>query len=152
MEILTRNVLQVREYNLLYVDGSPRQPTREYVLPKDIKDSAKLESIFKEFDDAEICFAGHTHIPGIFTEDLEFHYTKNLDNKFDLNSKPGKKLVNIGSVGQPRDGDNNACYVWFDGSTIEWRRIPYDYKATMEKIRQVEDLADYLAVRLEEGR
>lgn len=143
---------RVREDNILYVHGSPRQPTREYVLPKDTKDPAKLDSIFKEFEDAEICFAGHTHIPGVFTEDFNFHYTKKLENHFDLNSQPGKKLVNIGSVGQPRDGDNQACYVWFDGDSITWRRIPYDYQTTMAKIRQIEDLAEYLAVRLEEGR
>jgi len=143
---------KVREDNVLYVHASPRQPTREYVLPKDVKDPAKLESIFKDFEECEICFVGHTHIPGVFTADFQFHYSKTLDNHYSLKSHPGKKLINIGSVGQPRDGDNRACYVLFDQETIEWRRITYDFKSTMTKIRAVEDLADYLAVRLEEGR
>lgn len=143
---------RVREDSILYVHASPRQPTREYVLPKDVKDPAKLDSIFKEFEDSEICFVGHTHIPGVFTKDLQFFYSKTLENRYEFKSHPGKKLVNIGSVGQPRDGDNRACYVLFDGETVEWRRIPYDIQATMTKIRAVEDLADYLAVRLEEGR
>ncbi len=143
---------KVRENSVLYVHASPRQPTREYVLPKDVKDPGKLESIFKEFEDCEICFAGHTHIPGVFTSDFQFHYSKTLENRYAFSSHPGKKLINIGSVGQPRDGDNRACYVLFDGESVEWRRIPYDFKSTMTKIRAVEDLADYLALRLEDGR
>ena len=143
---------RVREDGVLYVHASPRQPTREYVLPKDVKEPAKLDSIFKEFEDSELCFAGHTHIPGVFTEELQFHYSRTLDNRYELKSHPGKKLINIGSVGQPRDGDNRACYVLFDGESIEWRRLTYDYKTTMAQIREIEDLADYLAVRLEDGR
>lgn len=145
---------KVREGKVLYVHASPRQPTREYVLPKDVKDRSKLESVFKEFEDCEICFVGHTHIPGVFTEDFQFSYARQLENHFNIDSVPGKKLINVGSVGQPRDGDNRACYVLFDNNnnTVEWVRLDYDYKGTMFKIRQVEDLADYLAVRLEEGR
>jgi len=117
---------KVRDDNVLYVHASPRQPTREYVLPKDVKDHAKLESIFKEFDECDVCFCGHTHIPGVFTDDFQFHYSRNIGNRFELKSYTGRKLINIGSVGQPRDGDNNACYVLFDveGGTIEWRRLP----------------------------
>jgi diadenosine tetraphosphatase ApaH/serine/threonine PP2A family protein phosphatase len=143
---------RVREDGAMYVHASPRQPTREYVLPKDVKDRAKLESIFQEFDTCEICFVGHTHIPGVFTDDFQFRYARQLDNRFELGSYPGKKLINVGSVGQPRDGDNRSCYVLFDGTVVEWVRLSYDYQKTMDKIRQVEDLADYLAVRLEEGR
>lgn len=143
---------KVREDKILYVHASPRQPTREYVLPKDTRDRAKLESIFKEFEGCEICFVGHTHIPGVFTEDLQFSYSRQLENTFDVSSRPGKKLINVGSVGQPRDGDNRACYVLFDGQTVQWVRLEYDFKTTMAKIREVEDLAEYLAVRLEEGR
>lgn len=143
---------KVREDSVLYVHASPRQPTREYVLPKDVKERSKLESIFQEFEDCQICFAGHTHIPGVFTEDCQFQYAQTLDNRYDLSSNPGKKLINIGSVGQPRDGDNRACYALFDGKTIVWRRLDYNFKQTMAKIREIEDLADYLAVRLEEGR
>ncbi len=143
---------KVRDDNVLYVHASPRQPTREYVLPKDINDKAKIESIFREFEGCDICFCGHTHIPGVFTEDCQFHYSRSLGNRFELSSIPGKKLINIGSVGQPRDADNKSCYVLFDGETIEWVRLAYDFKTTMEKIRNVDDLADYLAVRLEEGR
>lgn len=143
---------KVREGDVLYVHASPRQPTREYVLPKDVKDRAKIESIFSEFDGGDICFIGHTHIPGIFTDDIQFRYARQLENKFQISSYPGKKLINVGSVGQPRDGDNRACYVLYDGETVEWVRLAYDYKTTMLKIREVEDLADYLALRLEEGR
>lgn len=143
---------KVKDDSVLYVHASPRQPTREYVLPKDIKDQNKMESIFMEFENCNVCFCGHTHIPGVFTDNLNFEYSKNLGNRFELSSYPGKKLINVGSVGQPRDGDNRASYVLFDGEVVEWKRLPYDYKTTMGKIRNIDDLADYLAVRLEEGR
>lgn len=143
---------KVKDDSVLYVHASPRQPTREYVLPKDIKDQNKMESIFMEFENCGVCFCGHTHIPGVFTDDLGFEFSRNLGNRFELSSYPGKKLINVGSVGQPRDGDNRASYVLFDGDVIEWKRLPYDYKTTMGKIRKIDDLADYLAVRLEEGR
>ena len=143
---------KVREDSTLYVHASPRQATREYVLPKDVKDRVKMESIFDEFEESEICFVGHTHIPGVFTSDYHFHYTKSIDNKYNIKTKPGKKLINIGSVGQPRDGDSRACYALFDGETIEWRRVVYDYEQTMKKIKAVDNLADGLATRLASGR
>lgn len=144
---------RVRQERLLYVHASPRQPTREYVLPKDVqKEVDKMKSVFQEFEGCEICFVGHTHIPGLFTENLEFFYAKELQNRCELSSYQGKKLVNVGSVGQPRDGDNRACYTLYDGNVVEWVRLDYDYKKTMEKIRGIEDLAEYLAIRLEEGK
>jgi len=48
----------------------------------------------------------------------------------------------VGSVGQPRDADPRACYVIFDGTTVYWRRLQYPVAKTMEKIRQIPDLAD----------
>ena len=141
-----------REGKFLYVHASPRQPTREYVLPRDAKDHNKMTSIFQEFEGSQICFVGHTHIPGVFTDDFQFRYARDIDNRFDLSSYDGKILINVGSVGQPRDGDNRACYAILDGDIVEWVRLSYDIKTTMAKIREIEDLAEYLAVRLEEGR
>ena len=48
----------------------------------------------------------------------------------------GKVLINAGSVGQPRDGNNRACYAIYrpDFNTVEFRRIPYNVRLTKEKI------------------
>ena len=42
-----------------------------------------------------------------------------------------KTIVNVGSVGQPRDGDWRACYVLLDGDAIQFRRVDYDIDATI---------------------
>ncbi|MBI4614374.1 MAG: metallophosphoesterase family protein [Planctomycetes bacterium] len=139
--------------DILFVHGSPRQPTREYVLPKDAEDTEKMTEIFDGFD--WICFAGHTHIAGVFYpngDKFDFRYAAQLANEYKLARSEGKRFINVGSIGQPRDGDNRACYVTYDDEIVRFHRIEYDYKTTMKKIYEVEDLADYLAKRLEEGR
>ena len=68
-------------------------------------------------------------------------------------------MVNVGSVGQPRDGDPRACYVILeaegpDGQSprITYRRIPYDFETTIQKIHAIPDLEPYLGDRLRQGR
>ncbi len=68
--------------------------------------------------------------------------------EFDISDH--KVLCNVGSVGQPRDGDNRACYVLFDGRTIRFRRVPYDFETTQQKHRDNGD-DDSLGRRLAEG-
>ena len=58
------------------------------------------------------CFQGHTHVPGVFTEGYQFYAPEEIDHEYTLGE--GKVLVNVGSVGQPRDGDPRACYVILD--------------------------------------
>ncbi len=142
-----------REGDILYVHGSPRQPTREYVLPKDAEDTEKMSEIFEGF--GRVCFAGHTHIAGVFypnKDAYEFRYAAQIGNEYRLDNGVGKVFINVGSVGQPRDGDNRACYITMDEEIVRFHRLEYDYKKTMKKIYEIEDLADYLAKRLEEGR
>lgn len=141
---------EVTEGNILYVHGSPRQPTREYVLPSDLKDQEKMSEIFEGFE--SICFCGHTHIPGVFNEGgTKFSYARQLKNEFVITHSE-KVLINVGSVGQPRDSDNRACYVTIEGDVVRWHRLDYDFKKTMEKIKAIDHLADYLADRLRDGR
>jgi len=61
-------------------------------------------------------------------------------------------MVNVGSVGQPRDGDNRACYVVLEGNTIRYRRVSYDIEATAQKIFAIAELDNFLGDRLYEGR
>ena len=58
------------------------------------------------------CFQGHTHVPGVFTEGYQFYAPEEIDNEYTLGD--GKVMINVGSVGQPRDGDPRACYVILD--------------------------------------
>jgi diadenosine tetraphosphatase ApaH/serine/threonine PP2A family protein phosphatase len=101
------------------------------------------------------CFQGHTHVPGIFTEQLpedlyQFHSPEELDYVYRLDDR--KTLCNVGSVGQPRDGDWRACYALLHQGIVSFRRVEYDVDTTVRKIRDIDDLDDFLGDRLGEGR
>ena len=134
----------------LFVHGSPRDPTNEYVFPEDVLNSGKMEALFSRIE--LYCFQGHTHIPGVFTTSGDFLAPEELDYHFQLTGE--KTMVNVGSVGQPRDGDPRACYVILDDavSRIEFRRVDYPFAETADKIYKVKELDDMLGDRLAEGR
>jgi len=132
----------------VFVHGSPRDYTREYIFPRDVYEEEKMAEIFAIFE--HYCMVGHTHIPGVITEDLSFLQPQDFDNIYRLTAK--KAVINIGSVGQPRDGDNRACYVVLRDDAVEYRRVPYDYRRTMEKITATGVLPEFLAKRLAEGK
>jgi diadenosine tetraphosphatase ApaH/serine/threonine PP2A family protein phosphatase len=142
-----------RENGFLFVHGSARNPLNEYVFPEDIYNQRKMERIFALVD--RYCFQGHTHVPGVFTEQLpeelyQFHSPEEIDHIYRLDGR--KTLCNVGSVGQPRDGNPRACYVLLDDETIRFRRVEYDVEATVKKIYAVPDLENFLGERLREGR
>jgi predicted phosphodiesterase len=137
-----------REGPFTFVHGSARNPLNEYVFPEDIYNSRKLERIFALVE--RYCLQGHTHVPGVFTEDGRFLAPHEINNRYTLGS--GKAMINVGSVGQPRDGDNRSCYVLLTEDTVEFRRIPYPFERTMEKILAVPELDPFLAERLKDGR
>ncbi len=139
----------------MFVHGSPRVPTKEYMVPSDVKNPEKMQEVFALIPG--ICFVGHSHIPGVYTEDLKFLSPSSSENGSGKSWtwEPGKKaLVNVGSVGQPRDGDNRSSYVVWDGigKRVTFFRLEYDIKTTMEKIYAIPGLPNYLADRLIVGR
>lgn len=134
----------------LLVYGSPRDPIREYMLPRDVQNPEKMAQVFQRMD-RPVCFVGHSHVPGVYPESGGFKSPASVDEAFRV-PKGQKILVNVGSVGQPRDGDNRACYVTWDGDTVRFHRVEYDYKTTMRKILESGGLPRYLADRLKVGR
>ncbi len=137
------------EDGVLYVHGSPRQALRDYVYPKDVRNKAKIDEIFARV--SRFCFSGHTHLPGVFREDYSFIHPEDLPTGVYLTGKE-RVMVNVGSVGQPRDGDRRACYVTFDGDVIVFRRVEYNVELTMKKIYATEGLDRSLADRLRVGK
>jgi len=119
--------------DFLFVHGSPRDPVHEYVFPEDVYDTRKLRDIFSSF--AQYCLTGHTHVPGVFTDDFQFLRPAEIGNAWELTGK--RTLINVGSVGQPRHGDNRACYVVLDHSTVSFRFVAYDFDSTIRKIRDM---------------
>lgn len=133
-----------------FVHGSPRDPTNEYVFPEYVFDQRKMEILFGKIQ--HYCFMGHTHLPGVFTTECEFFTPEDCDYFYQLGE--GKVMINVGSVGQPRDDDNRACYVILDdeAKTVTYRRVKYDFETTANKIYAIPDLAPGLGDRLKHGR
>jgi predicted phosphodiesterase len=132
----------------LFIHGSARNPLNEYVFPEDIYNRRKMEKIFALIQ--RYSFQGHTHVPGVFTEDCRFLSPDEIDYQYRLGDQ--KAMINVGSVGQPRDGDPRACYVILEDGLVRFRRIEYPFEETIRKIRGIPELDDFLGDRLRDGR
>lgn len=135
------------EGDFLFVHGSPREPTNEYVFPEDVYNQRKMAALFERVE--RYCMQGHTHIPGVFTH-REFLTPEDLQYEYVLG--PEQVMVNVGSVGQPRDGDPRACYVILDPPRVTFRRVSYPFENTIRKIYSEPDLDNMLGDRLRSGR
>ena len=136
-----------REPGFLFVHGSARNPLNEYVFPEDVYNQRKMEKIFGLVE--KYCFQGHTHIPGAFVDDYTFRAPEEMDYRIELGD--AKVLINVGSVGQPRDGDSRASYVTLNSKTVSFRRVEYDLEKTIAKIYDEPDLDNNLGDRLRDG-
>jgi diadenosine tetraphosphatase ApaH/serine/threonine PP2A family protein phosphatase len=141
------------EADTLYVHGSPLDPISDYVFCKNARymwNESKLTEIFGKF--GRLMFCGHTHHPCIIYDDFECLLPSEVDYRIELD--PGRKaIVNVGSVGQPRDHDTRSCYVLYDpeARTIVWRRVVYDYEETARKIDAIECIDNRCGDRLKVG-
>ena len=102
------------------------------------------------YQNTTVCFFGHTHVPVAFIRDSVVR--GGTYSKFRI--EPGKKyFINVGSVGQPRDGNPKTSYVIYDldDVSIEIRRLDYDIPKAQAKIRAA-GLPERLAERLAHGR
>jgi diadenosine tetraphosphatase ApaH/serine/threonine PP2A family protein phosphatase len=147
--ILAKLPLMVKdEYEaLLFVHATPKQPTKWHYIYS-LEDASENFSVFTE----RICFIGHSHYP-LFIE---------KDKSGRVAVKPGEVLplidghqyiINVGSVGQPRDGDPRACYTLYDSETniVELKRVEYHIVQTQEKMQAL-GLPSFLIQRLAIGR
>ena len=98
-----------------------------------------------------LCFVGHSHLPGVWSlgSSGPDHEVGDVDVSFE---RGRRYIVNVGSVGQPRDRDPRAAYgVWdTDERRFTIRRVPYDLDATRKKIVEA-GLPRVLADRLLSG-
>ena len=105
-----------------------------------------------------VLFHGHTHIPAYWA----LRGNQSASVVIDGHAQPllSPSLINVGSVGQPRDGDVRASWVLWDRSddgsaigalgTVQWRRVAYDVARTQAVVRAA-GLPEFLADRLAEG-
>jgi len=135
--------------DFLLVHGSPRHAMSEYVLPTDVSyDPGKFEEIFPMIE--KYCLIGHSHYPCVITEDLGVVVPEGSGVEIELGEK--KAIINVGSVGQPRDGDRRACFVVLDDDVIRYHRIPYEVGRTAEKLKKLGQDYEVLGYRLSIGR
>jgi diadenosine tetraphosphatase ApaH/serine/threonine PP2A family protein phosphatase len=134
------------------VHASLLKPLEEYVIDAE---SAR-ENLFAL--STPVLFHGHTHVPAYWA--LRGGQSSVID--IDGRAQPllSPSLINVGSVGQPRDGDARASWVLWDRSddgsaigalgTVQWRRVPYDVARTQSLVRAA-GLPEFLAERLAAG-
>lgn len=134
----------------LLVHASPRDNIFEYVLPDDpIYDQEKIFAIFQMIE--RNVYVGHTHRPGIITEEPRFYTPADVKGAYSF--EPGEKLIiNVSSVGQPRDRDPRACYATVTDEGIQYHRVEYDVEVVVNKVQAIECLDDRCGTRLREGR
>ncbi len=132
------------------VHASLRDPIMEYVM-----DAATAEENLRRLS-TPILFHGHTHIPALWELQREVAYLTAVDA--DPIPLRGPSLVNVGSVGQPRDRDPRAAWLLWERDEehaglgrVTWRRVEYDIPGAQEAI-DAAGLPDSLASRLAVGR
>ncbi|MCK9590034.1 MAG: metallophosphoesterase family protein [Terrimicrobiaceae bacterium] len=154
---------QVSEKNRAWLDSLPMKFSRTHaVFTHASLDSSEEWSYLIDVESAllhflaqqiPLCFVGHTHRPMVINWQRPAKLDVLIPSKERIPLLPsGKTTVNVGSVGQPRDGDPRACYVLYFPTThhVEFRRVPYDVKAAQKAIRKA-GLPSFAARRLAEG-
>jgi diadenosine tetraphosphatase ApaH/serine/threonine PP2A family protein phosphatase len=106
-----------------------------------------MQQIFAGID--RPCFVGHTHWPGVHRADFKFTQATDEQREFRLDGEPC--IVNVGSVGQPRDGDPRSSFAVVSDGRVEIHRVPYDFRRTQAKILAA-GLHPALAERLARGK
>ena len=143
----------IRRDKLLFVHGSPNSQ-HEYLLP-DMDAFAALERV--EMAGAETLFCGHTHLPyvrelGQGSIRITLKNTPNKQTEEKEMNLPMRRIINAGSVGEPRHGGSKATYVIFDDKTYKTdiKEVSYDIDRTCKAIIEA-GLPPIFAWRLNHG-
>lgn len=140
----------ITDNNWTAVHGSPRDPTEEYMF----KRKSFIENL--GYFNTQICFVGHTHAPLVFTSDESgsFSTIEPVTENQKIKIFPQYKyIINVGSAGQPRDGNPKACCVIYDtvSQEVEFFRHVYNFPETQNKMYELR-LPSFLIERLTWGR
>ncbi len=128
--------------SLFLVHSSPLMPHQWLYIMDEFSASLALER-----RPEKVILVGHTHVPQAYREKGEKVETISFPFKLE---KDARYLVNVGSVGQPRDGDPRACCVVMEEGEVRLERIPYPVQETARKIKE-RGLPSILAYRIQEG-
>lgn len=139
---------EIRQPEYLLVHGAPVHYF-EYLL-----DNRRAKAAF-ERTDAPLIFVGHTHIAEYYALERDGTITHaHMQHGGELVLEEGRRyIVDVGSIGQPRDLNPQPCFVFYDSErrTVQWVRYDYDVREVQQKIIDAE-LPSALAARLDVGR
>ena len=131
------------------VHATPYEPNMWYYI------TSLEEAAFNfQFFETRVCMVGHTHIPIIIVLDSQKELYVHQDMGIRLGDVDGARLlINVGSVGQPRDRNPKSCYGIFDSESGEfsYRRVAYNIDKTQQKMKKIK-MPEFLISRLEDGR
>jgi len=135
----------VRWRETLLVHASPAEPEDWHYVLSPVEAQAEMDAYTET-----VCFIGHSHYPGAFERNKDsIHYTRNPDIRLE---RGRRYLINVASVGQPRDGDPRAGYALYDETDrlVRHIRLEYDVAGAMRRILDA-GLPRFLAERLQWG-
>lgn len=139
----------IREDDLFFfVHGCPSEPTMEYLLPGDSFDTKRMNREFSLVD--RFAFNGHSHIPGIIQRGMRFLPPEGLVG-YTHQLRGREAIINVGSVGQPRDGNPKSCYVTIEDGEVRYHRVQYDVEDVCRRIIEIPELDPFLGQRLLAG-
>lgn len=129
------------------VHASPEAPDKWYYVSSEDAVFRSLMAMTSPY-----CLIGHTHIPAIFSRTVEGDMILQKGKSLTL-KKDQLHLINVGSVGQPRDSDPRAAYGILDieAAWFELHREPYDIESVQNKMKEAK-LSDFLIQRLNVGQ
>jgi len=146
-ELLSSLRLREEIGDIQLVHSSPFQSEEWHYMTK-LEDVERNFRYFQGF----ICFFGHVHKPFIAEQKIDGS-VRILEETETTLQKDCRYIVNVGSVGQPRDGNPKTCYVVYDSETLKIKitRLDYDFETTARKTTEA-GLSEYLATRLKTGK
>lgn len=149
-EFLRSLPMMVKNADACFVHASADRPERWTYIT-----GAKQAARSMNAAQTAFTFSGHVHEPTLYytaqgSRPQVFHPTSGVPVTL---STHRQWLAIVGSAGQPRDGDNAACYAILDRrqNTLTYFRLPYDHASAAKKIAAA-GLPSQLALRLEQGR
>lgn len=149
LDILRSYPFQESMGDILFVHSTPLNPERWDYIFNPLEGRYYLQHL-----EEKVCFIGHSHQPVFFEQDEQGHVAYDRKAEFSLTVRDEcKYIVNVGSVGQPRDGSPETSFATYDSEKhrIEVKRLPYDFKKTQQKMNEA-NLPVFLVERLAHGR
>jgi predicted phosphodiesterase len=141
--------LTVTRDGLTLVHATPYEPNMWYYI------TSLEEAAFNfQYFETDACLVGHTHIPILIVLDKQKEVYVHQGAAINLRAMNGSRiLINVGSVGQPRDRNPLSCYALLDTESgdFTYRRVAYDIENAQAKMKKI-NMPEFLINRIKEGR